>query len=95
MADRSSADLDFTRRSDQRLRARSLRQRWPVEAILADAGSRDDLREPAGKLTPPLAGGPTTLGMSADLTEPAKVQAGGTGERIGRRAPFATHGPLR
>jgi hypothetical protein len=62
VADRPTGTLDFTRRSDLRLLAKSLRQGWPVEpdvrrqageavvAILADPGARDDLRELAAKL---------------------------------------------
>jgi hypothetical protein len=61
--DDSVTSLDFSKRSDLRLLAKSLRQGWAVEtevrrqarlaveAILADPESRDDLRELAGKLS--------------------------------------------
>ena len=66
----SPTTLDFTRRSDLRLLARSLRRGWPVEpevrrqakvavdAILADPGARDDLREMAGQVSRLLDGAP-------------------------------------
>jgi hypothetical protein len=58
----SVTSLDFTKRSDLRLLAKSLRQGWAVEpavrqraraavdALLADPESRNDLREMAGKV---------------------------------------------